>query len=188
MTERLHTHLISGGHRGTESEFGRCAARWGIPHTTLSFEGHALEYDSNVEVLDERDLEQGTVSMSIVFERLGRRFHRGHGVRRVIQSMFHLVVRGQHLLAVGWIQPDQTVKGGTGWGVELARLFNREVHAFDQERERWFRWDGSAWVEEEPVIGDQAFSATGTRNLTEGGRRAIHDLFRRSFGEPVQGA
>jgi hypothetical protein len=185
MTERLQTRLISGGHRGAEAEFGRCAARWGIPHTTLSFEGHAMEYDGNVETLSEADLEQGTVSMSIVFQRLGRRFHRGHGIRRVIQSMFHLVQRGEHLFAVGWIQPDDTVKGGTGWGVELARLFNRGIHAYDQERGRWFRWTGAGWEEDEPVIGDQAFSATGTRNLTEAGRQAIHDLFQRSFGDPA---
>lgn len=184
MSERANVHLISGGHRGTEAEFGRCAARWGIPHTTLSFEGHALDYDGNVEVLDEGALEQGTVSMSIVFERLGRRFHRGHGIRRVIQSIYHLVVRGNRLLAIGWIQPDQTVKGGTGWGVELARLFNRDVHAFDQDKGRWFRWDGASWVEDEPTIGDETISATGTRNLSDAGREAIQELFQRSFGDP----
>ena len=38
------------------------------------------------------------------------------------------------------------------------------------------------WQEDEPTIPDRPFSATGTRNLTEAGRAAIHGLFERSFG------
>ena len=54
--------------------------------------------------------------------------------------------------AVGWIQPDHTVKGGTGWGVELAKFFNREVSVFDQDREHWFTWRAGVWHEDEPTI------------------------------------
>ena len=42
---------------------------------------------------------------------------------------------------MGWIQDDGTVKGGTGWGVELAKFFNRELHVFDQEKNAWFESD-----------------------------------------------
>jgi hypothetical protein len=91
--------------------------------------------------------------------------------------MFHMVMRGERLFAVGWIQPDSTVKGGTGWGVELAKFFNREVSVFDQERERWFTWHAGEWQEDEPVIPSSPFTATGTRNLTPAGRGAIQALF-----------
>jgi hypothetical protein len=37
-------------------------------------------------------------------------------------------------------------------------------------------------VADTPVITDTTFACTGTRNLDEGGTRAIHDLFERSFG------
>ena len=36
----------------------------------------------------------------------------------------------EEIYAVGWIQDDETIKGGTGWGVELAKVFNRPVHVF----------------------------------------------------------
>jgi hypothetical protein len=176
-------HLFSGGHKGTEAEFGRAAARWGIPETTFSFEGHAMEHSGEVVVLDEADLARGDVSMDFVFANLGRHFHRGRGIRRVIQSMFHIVTRGHELYAVGWILPDDHVKGGTGWGVELAKFFNRKVSVFDQDEERWFTWEGGAWRESEPTLPNAPFSATGTRNLSEAGRTAIAELFERSFGD-----
>lgn len=182
MTERFKAKLISGGHKGTEAEFGRNAERWGLAEVTLSYEGHQMERRKNVEVLDDAALAQGDVSMEIVFAKLGRRFARGKGIRRVIQSMFHTVNRGDHLFAVGWIQEDGTVKGGTGWGVELAKFFNRHISVFDQDKEAWFDWNGQGWEASEPTIPDRTFSATGTRSLTDAGKAAIEDLFERSFG------
>ncbi len=56
MPNTSRTSLISGGHRGAEAEFGRCAKRWGIDQTTLSFEGHAMEWPVGVKVLGEAEL------------------------------------------------------------------------------------------------------------------------------------
>ena len=95
--------LIHGGHKGAESAFGAAAERHGISEKTLSFEGHVMERSVNVEVLDDEALAKGRVSMDFVFQAMGRRFASGHGVRRVIHSMFHLVTRGNELFAVGWI-------------------------------------------------------------------------------------
>ena len=182
MTDRFKAKLVSGGHKGTEAEFGKNAERWGVSETTISYEGHAMERSVNVEVLDDAELARGDVSMEIVFQRLGRQFARGKGIRRVIQSMFHVITRGDAVFAVGWIQDDDTVKGGTGWGVELAKFFNRPVHVFDQDKSAWFRWADGHWVEEEaPILPDRTFAATGTRNLTDAGRQAIADLFERSL-------
>ena len=178
-------HLASGGHKGTESEFGRCAERWGIPETTFTFEGHAMERaGGEIRTLDAEALARGNVSMDFVFANLGRRFHTGQGIRRVIQSMFHVVTSGDELFAVGWIQPDDHVKGGTGGGVELAKFFNRQVSVFDQAEERWYTWREGSWQKSRPMIPDGPFAATGTRNLTPAGKAAIHELFERSFGPP----
>jgi len=187
MSKDPNMHLFHGGHAGAESAFGAAAERWGIPETTLSFEGHRMEHARNVEVLDDAMLSQGRVSMEIVFRTLGRRFAKSDGIRRVIKSMFHLVTRSDELFAVGWILEDDHVKGGTGWGVELAKFFNRQVHVFDQDRERWFSWIDRQWTPSEPRLPAGKFSATGTRNLTEAGAAAIEDLFARSLeGEPAE--
>jgi hypothetical protein len=113
---------------------------------------------------------------------MGRKFAQANKIRKVIQTIFHMVNNGYHVIAVGWIQPDDTVKGGTGWGVELARLFNRPVHVYDQDRKGWFAWQDNAWVAENPVIEKDSFVGTGTRHLTDEGRAAIRELYERSFG------
>ena len=186
--DRSKMHVYHGGHKGAEAEFGRAAEKWDMAETTLSFEGHVMERSRNVEVLSDEELRKGRVSMEFVFQRMGRRFASGKGLRRVIKSMFHVVVRSDELFAVGWILDDDTVKGGTGWGVELAKVFGRQVHVFDQDKERWFSWQNHKWEATEPRFHDGRFSATGTRNLSEAGRRAIHDLFERSLGPVKQEA
>ena len=176
------TRLFCGGHKGAEAEFGRTAERWNIPETTFTFEGHRMEHSGEVQLLDDAALARGDVSMDFVFANLGRTFHRGKGIRRVIQSIFHVVTNGDEVFAIGWIQPDDHVKGGTGWGVELAKFFNRPVSVFDQDKGRWYSWIDGHWQESEPKISAGPFAATGTRHLTDAGRAAIHDLFERSFG------
>jgi hypothetical protein len=188
MLDRSKIVLHSGGHRGTEAEFGRQAERWGLGEVTVSYEGHAMERDRNVRQLTEEDLREGDVSMEIVSRHMSRTYHRADRIRRVIQSMFHVVVPAYHVFAVGWIQPDGTVKGGTGWGVELAKFFNRPVSVYDQARNDWFTWVEGHWVPDTPVIPEQPFAATGTRQLSDEGRLAIEELFARSFGAPPQGA
>ena len=175
-------HLVHGGHKGSEAAFGEIAEKYGISETTLSFTGHCMERSVNVEVLDDDVLDKGRVSMDFVFQAMGRRFARGKGLRRVIHSIFHLVTRTDELFAIGWIQENGTVRGGTGWGVELAKLFNRKVHVFDQDKGAWFSWNHDEWKRGEPTLpGAGGFSATGTRHLTDAGRVAIEDLFKRSL-------
>lgn len=176
--------LISGGHKGAEAEFGRAAKRWGVEQTTLSFAGHDMEWPVGVRVLSDGELAQGDVSMEIVSRRMGRTYHEAERIRRVVQSLYAMVNEAYRVFAIGWIQADDTVKGGTGWGVELAKLFNRPVWVFDQDRGEWFGWHDGHWVPDAPVLGERPFAATGTRNLTDAGRAAIADLFRRSLGDP----
>lgn len=182
MTDRSQIKLYSGGHRGTESEFGKLAEEWGIEEVTFTFEGHKSHRDRGLKFLSSEELDHGDVSMEIVSIRMARTYTRANKIRNVIQSIFHMVNNGYHVVAVGWIQPDGTVKGGTGWGVELAKLFNRPLHVFDQDRNEWFAWKGNQWEEERPVIKDRSFSGTGTRNLTEAGARALREMFTASFG------
>jgi len=182
MTDRNQAILYSGGHKGAEAEFGRAAERYGVRQVTLSYDGHVMEYSKEVRVLSDADLLKGDVSMEIVSKRMGRTYTSIEQVRRVCQLIFHLVAASYYVFAVGWIQGDDTVQGGTGWGVELAKFFNRPVSVFDQARHAWFTWQDGHWAADTPVIPERPFAATGTRNLTEEGKKAIGDLFLRSFG------
>ncbi len=182
MSDRSHITLYSGGHKGSEAEFGRLAEAWGIQEVNFSFAGHEVERSRGIHELSPEELDKGNVSMEIVSARMGRKFAQAQKIRKVIQTIFHMVNNGYHVITVGWIQPDDTVKGGTGWGVELAKLFNRPVHVYDQDRKGWFGWQDNAWVAQTPKIEQQTFVGTGTRHLTGDGQQALHDLFETSFG------
>ncbi len=182
MTDISKITLYSGGHRGTEAEFGALAEEWQIKEVNYSFEGHNAERTRGIQVLSQEELKKGDVSMEIVSTSMKRTYSRTDKIRKVIQSIFHMVNSGYHVIAIGWIQEDNTVKGGTGWGVELAKLFNRPLNVYDQERKGWFSWEDSQWVERAPTITSDTFSGTGTRFLSDDGRQALRDLFVRSYG------
>ncbi|TWI72308.1 hypothetical protein LZ24_01716 [Desulfobotulus alkaliphilus] len=181
MQTQSQTTLYTSGHQGTESEFGRLAESCGIKEIHYSWATRDIERSHAMEVLDAATLAKGDVSMEIVSKRMGRSYSKVDTIRKVMQLLFHTINHGHQVFAVGWIQEDGTVKGGTGWGVELAKFFNRPLSVYDQKAMEWFTWQQSQWVKDCPVIGHSTFAATGTRHLSEEGKAAIADLFARSF-------
>lgn len=174
-------HFFSGGLKGAEAAFGEQAEKYGISETTFAFEGQTLSREMNVTILSEETLKKGDVSMEIVSARMGRRYAQADKIRKVFQVIFHMVNKGFQVVAIGWIQEDKTVKGGTGWAVELGKFFNRPVSVFDQDKNQWFTWKEGGWTLDTPVITEDTFCGTGTRNLTAEGKIAIEELFKRSF-------
>ncbi len=176
--------LVSGGSRGAEAAFGECAERWGVRELNFSFEGHRyLERQRGVVVLSERELDQGDFSLVYASKRLNRKLTDIPFVRDVLKTIWHQITNARQVFAVGVIQDDGVVKGGTGWGVELARLWKKPLFVFDQERRSWFRWTGRAWeMTPPPAIMSADFAGVGTQQLSDVGRKAIEDLFERSFG------
>lgn len=181
MTNTNEFTLYSGGHEGAESYFGQCAEKFGVNEVTYSFEGHHLKRDKNVKVLSADDLKRGDISMEIVSKHMNRKYHNVEKIKRTLQSIYHMVNNGSQIFAVGEILDDKTAKGGTGWGVELGKFFNRQVHVYDKAKNNWYTWKSGEWVEDTPVISEKTFCGTGTRFLTEESKKAIDDLFSRSF-------
>jgi hypothetical protein len=173
--------FFGGGHRGTEAEFGSQAEKHGVREVNYSFEGNQPERQNGLTLLSPEELAKGDISMEIVSLRMNRKYSEVQKIRRVFQLIFHMVNSGLQVFTVGWIQADDTVKGGTGWAVELGKLFNRPLSVFDQDKNQWFTWKENAWVEDLPTVDHKTFVGTGTRNLSDAGKKAIEDLFARSF-------
>ncbi len=173
--------LYSGGLKGAEATFGEFAEKHGVNEVNFTFKGHKLSREKNITMLTDDELRQGDISMEIVSAKMGRRYTTTDKIRKIFQIIFHMINKGYQVFAIGWIQPDNTIKGGTGWGIELAKFFNRPVSVFDQETDKWFTWNGNEWAEDKPLISSKTFCGTGTRNLSDAGKKAIKDLFSRSF-------
>ncbi len=174
--------LYSGGARGAEEAFGRAAEAHGVAEVNFTFDGHHIQRTRGAQPLGPKDLAQGDVSMAEVSKRLVRDYSARPWMRQILQSIWHQVNRGYQVFVVGTIQDDGTVRGGTGWAVELAKLWNRPLHVYDQDRAEWFTWRDGGWHGDTPVIDHATVCGTGTRNLNDAGRRAVADLFARSFG------
>lgn len=179
--------LFSGGFQGAEEEFGKNAEKYGIEEVTFSFEGHPVVRQRGLHILNHDELKNGDVSLEYISKLMNRNYSKIPAIRKILQMIWHQINNGQEIYVIGEILEDKTVKGGTGWGTEFAKLCNKPLYIFDQKRDSWFFWDQTDWVEckgnDEPVITHVHFSGTGTRFLEENGKKAIASLFERSFGK-----
>ncbi len=182
-----HCLLFSGGANGAEAAFGAAAERWGMREVNFTFDGHKQVRSRGSHLLSPRELAAGDVSLKYVSARLHRTYANESGlIKKVLQTLWHMVSRSQQIFVIGQIQEDGTVVGGTGWSVELARMWSREVWVFDQERLGWFRWEGGEWSPGQPVLHARYVCGTGTRYLTPEGQAAIDALFDRTFGSATR--
>lgn len=173
--------LYSGGAQGAETAFGEAAEAWGLKEINYTFDGHLPVRTRGLHVLNETEMGAGEVSLLYVSRRMNRSYRDGSHIRKVLQSLWHIVQRAQMVFVVGQIQEDDTVVGGTGWAVELARMWNKSLWVYDQGRSCWFHWEDGSWHESTPRIDVQHIAGTGTRHITDAARQAVLDLFKRSF-------
>ena len=176
--------LLSGGAEGAEETFGRCAEQWGLEEVTYSFPGQTVARRRGLVELTEAELARGDVSAVYLSSKMNREYHADERLRKVIQALWYEVSYADEVFVVGSIEPDGTVRGGTGWAAELARHWNKPVFVFDGERGGWSTWRDNEWTAvEAPRVTGRRFAGSGTRHLDDAGRAAIEGLFARSFGE-----
>src|SRR5687767_6125329 len=176
--------LFSGGAQGAEAAFGECAESFGVEEVNFSFDGHKPARTRGLRVLNHEELQAGDVSLAYVSRLMHRRYTDSPQIRKVLQTLWYQVNNGQEIYVVGVIQADDTVRGGTGWGAEFAKLCNKPLFVFDQEKDAWFAWSEDDWTpcgKNEPVIRHPHFTGTGTRTVRDNALRAIEALFDRSF-------
>lgn len=174
--------LFSGAASGAEAQFGTAAEHHGIEEVNFTFEGHNDARSRGIRVLTHAELEKGDVSLAYVSRLMHRKYPDTPLFKKVLQSIWHQVNHGQEVYVIGRILADGTVKGGTGWGAEFAKLCNKPLFVFDQDHGTWSSWRSDGWVEvPPPIISHPQFTGTGTRFLADSGRQAIAELFARSF-------
>jgi hypothetical protein len=175
--------LLSGGSLGAEAAFGEFAENYGLQEINFSFEGHKTIRSRGIVKLNTEELELGHVSDKYIESQMHRTYPRTPLFQKVLQSIWHQVNTASEVFIVGKIMDDNTVKGGTGWAVELAHYWHKPVYVYDQELNKWFFWQDSAWTKVvDPKITRTRFTGSGTRFLTDQGHKAIQSLFERSFG------
>jgi hypothetical protein len=182
MLNKTDVILFSGGASGAESEFGSIAEKYGIEEVNFSFEGHEITRSRGLRMLNHEELTQGDFSLHYAGKLMNRKYPETPVFRKILQSIWYQINNGQEIFVIGKIMEDKTVKGGTGWGSEFAKICNKPLYVFDQDENRWFKWDGDNWISTaNPVITHKHFTGTGTRILKDNAKKAIAELFKRSF-------
>src|SRR6476619_6607783 len=123
--------LFSGAAPGAEAEFGACAERHGIEEVNFTFDGHQDARQRGLRVLNHEELLAGDVSLEYVSRLMNRRYTEGPTLRKILQTIWYQVNNGQEIYVIGHIEDDNTVRGGTGWGAEFAKLCNKPLSVFD---------------------------------------------------------
>ena len=183
MLRKDHCTLYSGGLKGAECAFGEAAEKCGIKEVNFTFAGRTPDRRKHLVVLSDDELRRGDISMELAAKMMNRTYYAADNIRKVLQTIYHMVNKGHQVFAVGVILEDNTVKGGTGWAVELAKLFNMPVSVYDQEKDDWFSWREGGWRQDAPKIEHETIVGSGTRELTDKGRAAVDKLFADAFGE-----
>lgn len=181
MLDPHSTTLFSGAARGSEMSFGSAAESYGIAEVNFTFDGHDPVRTRGLRMLSPDDLALKDVSLHYVSRLMGRSYPDEPMFRMLLQSICWQIASGREVFVVGEIMQDGTVKGGTGWGAEFAKICNKPLFVFDQVKDEWFRWDNRWVAAKNVVISRENFTGTGTRSLMETGQRAIAQLFERSF-------
>ena len=114
--------MFSGAATGAEAAFGACAERHGIEEVNFTFEGHKIDRQRGVRVLNHEELQSGDVSLEYVSRLMHRRFADAPTIRKILQTIWYQVNSGQEIYVIGTVLEDATVQGGTGWGAEFAKL------------------------------------------------------------------
>jgi hypothetical protein len=174
--------LYSGAAAGAEACFGEHAEEFGVQEVNFTFPGHKPLRTRGLRPLTPRELALKDVSVAYISKIMGREYSRSPLLRKLMQSLCWQVSSGGEVFIIGSLQEDGTVKGGTGWGAEYAKIRNRPLHVFDQDNHVWFVWKNGEWAPEEaPVISNRHFAGSGTRSLSPEGEAAIRGLFERTF-------
>lgn len=188
MVNPKNFHLFSGGAKGADLYWDAIAQQYGIENRTHF---RPEDYKTATRVTQFKI----KVAVSDAAIALGRPMD-FKGIELVYRNWFQ-VASAEAIYAIGYIiAPDnkddrgftnktdhEIVSGGTGWTVQMAIDREKPVYVFDQQRNYWCTWgdNGVFLPTPEPPKLMYNFAGIGTRDLQENGKKAIRDVFKKTF-------
>ncbi len=77
----------------------------------------------------------------------------------------------------------QIVEGGTGYAVQMAINLGKPTFVFDQNKNQWFTWKDNKFIETSTPTLTTKFAGIGTREINDSGRKAIRDVYEKTFNK-----
>jgi hypothetical protein len=185
----------SGGALGSDTEWENIGREFGVTTRAYSYKTANHHSPNKVEISIE-DFNEGVAEINKANKWLNR--YGIHKYMNLLARNWAQVKYSKQVIAIGTIvrkgekNPKgyynkgkfDMVDGGTGYAVMCAINHEREVHVFDQIRDKWFRWSYSSlcYVECQcPKINHQDFAGIGTREIKSNGILAIRSVYNNTF-------
>lgn len=172
----------SGGAVGSDSYWGEIGYKYGVKSNHY-YHGVKTPH-GNVEITQQQ-FEEGKQHVMKANQTLHRRPEK---YLSLLSRNYQQVRNSDAIFAIGTLK-NGIVDGGTGWAVQMAIDDNKPVFVYDQVRKQWYTNQNGKWsiLNETPTL-TKNFAGIGTRQLNEFGKRAIRDVYVKTFGDKVENA
>lgn len=171
----------SGGASGSDTIFELEAIKRGFKVVAFSFDGHNTK-SKNTFILSPNQLREGFEHIKIANKRLHRNINNiSSYVRNLISRDWFQVKNSDTIFAIGNMQNEDSVRGGTGYAVACAIDEKKPIYFFEQNDNQWYYYDYESErfeiYESIPKLTEN-FAGIGTRNINDNGIKAILYLFK----------
>jgi len=170
----------SGGASGSDFIFETESIKHNFKVVAYSFDGHNTK-SSNTLILSPNQLKEGFKHIEITNKRLNRNIYNTSSyVKNLISRDWFQVKNSDAIFAIGNLQTENTVRGGTGYACSLAVDNKKPIYLFEQNDNQWYYYDYESdrfeIYEEKPKLTEK-FAGIGTREINNNGIKAIISLF-----------
>jgi hypothetical protein len=171
----------SGGATGSDYIFSTESLKHNFKVVDYSFEEHNTK-SSNRVILTSNQLKEGFEHIKITNKRLNRNVTNITSyVKNLISRDWFQVKNSDTIFAIGILQTENTVRGGTGYAISLAVDNEKPIYLFEQNDNQWYYFDYDDDMfqifEGTPVLTEN-FAGIGTRDINNNGINAIINLFK----------
>jgi len=172
---------FSGGATGSDFLWSFESLKKGFKVVDFSFECHTTKSE-NRYILSDKQLKEGFEHIKIANVRLGRNIKNIQPyIRNLISRDWFQVKNSDAIFAIGLLQGEDCVAGGTGWAIQTAIDNNKPIYLFEQNDNQWYYFDYESnrfeVYEKVPTLTNR-FAGIGTRNINDNGIKAIVSLFK----------
>lgn len=185
----------SGGAVGSDSYWGEIGEKYGVRSNHYWYKNTTPF--GNTEISTEDALE-GQQKATIAARQMGR-IAPNHQVRdeRIIRNWSQVKYSDAIFAITTLLQVGDEMnynkkaliiqgKGGTGYAIQMAINEGKPVYLYDQIKEQWYKNINGEWSESDTPTLTYNFAGIGTRNLNDSGKRAIEEVYKKTFAQSTE--
>jgi hypothetical protein len=168
----------SGGALGSDTAWGEVGSRFGVKTNHYYTDKTP---NGNVKITKEQ-LTEGIEYAKRAAKALGRTWSNKPYVQGLLARNWQQVKNADAVFAIGNIS-DNTVDGGTGYAVEMAKEVKKPIYVFNQKDNKWykFNYDTNNFIRTTTPRLTPNFAGIGTRKLSNAGKAAIEEVYNITF-------